>query len=245
MKSFPKVRDLAFRVLCGWRGVKRRIANFEFRVDESLRRWSFEKESLSLDRIHSIIRPGDIVFDVGANFGLYCLPISRWVADCGRLYAFEPLPGNIALLSRNLFLNQISNVIIVDSAVSNGRLDTVRFFSDNENVSLTASLNVPSSASSIEVKNLRLDDWCERTGTFPDFIKIDVEGAEMEVLRGADQVLRTHKPKLFIEVHGFALPSFGSNIEELRSWLCERGYVEELIEGGDDYFSAMFEIRHD
>lgn len=240
---FPKLREFAFRILTGGRGVKRLIADREFRVDESLRRWRFDKEVNTLNRIHGKIRSGDTVFDVGANFGLYCLPVSQWIGVDGSLYAFEPLSGNISLLSRNLSLNSVSNVNIVSSAVSNEHSDTVQFFCDNQDVSLTASLNVPASAPAIEVKNLRLDDWCVRSNVIPDFIKIDVEGAEMEVLRGAENVLRNHQPKLFIEVHGFALPSFGSCIEELRAWLGDLGYVEEQVEGAGDYFSSIFEVR--
>lgn len=241
MKSFPKLRLLIFRMICGWRGVKRRISDSEFFVDESLRRWRFENEDETFEQIRRVVSAGDVVIDVGANFGLYSLPASRWVGSEGRVYAFEPLSGNVELLRRNISLNQIENIEIVRHAASNSKKEFIRFFSDSKDVSLTASLNIPESADFIEVPNVRIDDWCDSMGVVPDFIKIDVEGAEMEVLRGAEKVIRSRFPRLFIEVHGFALPNFGTNVEEVKGWLLGIGYVETRISGDDSYFSSLFE----
>jgi FkbM family methyltransferase len=242
MRIAPNLRNLIFRALCRGRGVEREIGGIKFRLDESLRRWNFEKETHAFEKIRPMIYAGDVALDIGANFGLYSLPISRWIGEDGRLYAFEPLVGNISLLTRNITLNKIANAIVVASAVSNDSAEKLRFFCNNQDVSLTASLNVPDSAEFIEVDNVRIDDWSKRQNVIPNFIKIDVEGAEMEVLRGAEFTLRTYKPKLLIEVHGFALPNFGTRVEELRSWLSELGYRETLIEGGGDYFTSIFEF---
>jgi FkbM family methyltransferase len=242
MSRLPNLRNFLFSVFCLWRGVKRTVGGIEFQVDESLRRWEFAKETPTFEAIRPLIRPGDVVLDIGANFGLYSLPTSRWIGENGRLYAFEPLNGNTALLHRNFRLNSILNATIVSAAVSNDRAKTLKFFCDNTNVSLTASLNVPDSANFIEVDNVRLDDWCQGNGIHPSFIKIDVEGAEMEVLRGAEITLRTYMPNILMEVHGFALPHFSSSVGELRSWIQNLGYHETVIEGEDEYFTSIFEF---
>jgi hypothetical protein len=96
----------------------------------------------------------------------------------------------------------------------------------------------------IEVANTRLDDYWNQIDREVKLIKIDVEGAELEVLRGAEKLLKRWKPKLLIEVHGFALPSFGTSVNELRNFLGNLGYQEHRLESenfrDEEYFQALY-----
>jgi hypothetical protein len=83
----------------------------------------------------------------------------------------------------------------------------------------------------VSVESLTLDDFFENRQVRPDVIKIDVEGAEINVLRGMKKIIQEHKPILFIEVHPSKLPIFHSSSEELLAILIERGYEVFEIDG--------------
>jgi hypothetical protein len=100
------------------------------------------------------------------------------------------------------------------------------------------------SAQKIRVANVRLDDFPFDRHDRLRLIKIDVEGAEVDVLKGAENLLRERHPVLLIEVHGFALPSFGSSVADLRAYLGALGYQEHRLPfveaNGDEYYQAVF-----
>jgi FkbM family methyltransferase len=184
---------------------------------------------------------------VGANFGLHTLHAAKQVGKQGFVFAFEPVPTNLKLLRRNIELNNVRHqVLIVPSAVSNQSDPTLSFYVPNEEVPVTASLGATEQSHSIQVANVRLDDYWKMVNQPIHLIKIDVEGAELEVLRGAKDVLQKWRPSLLIEVHGFALPAFGGSVEELQSFLTTLGYQEHRLESehfsGKDYYQAIY--RH-
>lgn len=143
-----------------------------------------------------MIRPGDVVLDVGANVGFYSLLAARAAGKAGRVVAFEPLQRNVERLRRHLELNHLSEVEVIQAAVSDS--SGVRWFSKGE-YEATGRLD---SSGEIEVAALSLDDF-HAQGKLPrvDVIKIDVEGAELEVLRGAARVLTALRPCLVVELH--------------------------------------------
>jgi FkbM family methyltransferase len=123
------------------------------------------------------VTKGSIVFDIGAHCGFYTLLASELVGPEGRVFAFEPVARNIYYLKEHLRLNNVSNVDIIEAAVSDicakGAFD---FGSDHFQGKLM-------SKGSIEVKTVALDDLIERNELpIPDYLKIDVEGSEIAVL---------------------------------------------------------------
>ena len=140
-----------------------------------------------------LVAPGGVVFDVGANVGFYTLLASVLTGRSGRVVAFEPVVSNLNYLRRHLALNNISNVTVVEGAVSD-RAGTAPFvFGPN------ASMGHFSSDGPIRVKTVRLDELVS-TGVLPrpGYLKIDVEGAEMLVLLGARSLLAEFHPLLFL-----------------------------------------------
>ena len=140
------------------------------------------------------IKPGSIVFDIGAHVGFYTLLASESVGSSGKVFAF---PRNIFYLSKHLEMNHITNVIIVEVAVfdSNGEVFFEEFTSDSQ--------GHISKKGKLKVKTLSLDEEIlQKKMPLPNYIKIDAEGAELEILAGAKLILSKYKPTLFLSTHG-------------------------------------------
>jgi FkbM family methyltransferase len=144
--------------------------------------------------IFKCLRPGQTFFDIGANTGYFSLLGSRSVGASGRVVAVEPLPRNIEFLERHLAMNGISNVHVVGKAISDYR-GTARFCVDGHSTSRF------SDSGRMLVQVTTLDDLVKELGCPPDVMKVDIEGAEMELLRGAKQVLENDRPVIFLALH--------------------------------------------
>lgn len=143
----------------------------------------------------TLLEPGDIVADCGANIGFTSAFFARCVGPAGRVYAFEPVPRNARAAARSAELNDIRNLVVVNAAVGSTR------------GAVTVSTGfgnavVDPAGGDLRVPVVTLDD--QFGGRKPDFVKIDVEGYELQVLRGAGTLLSS-RPKLAIEIHCSAL----------------------------------------
>src|SRR5882762_560579 len=161
-------------------------------------------EPEAMQSIRRLVNAGDCCIDVGANLGYYTISLANWVGFSGLVVAFELFPGNFAILEKNVHLNQLQNVILEPSALSdcNGSLQLI--YGVEEQFSATPSVAgyaVEGGRESIRVPTRRLDDYIAGFGRVPDFIKIDVEGAELAVLEGARRTLAEVRPILLVEIH--------------------------------------------
>jgi FkbM family methyltransferase len=177
------------------------------------------------------VRRGDVVFDIGANAGYFTLLASRLVGPEGRVVAFEPLPRALELLRRHVELNAVENVQVVDAAVSSR--DGEALFRDD---SLT--MGRLTDDGDIRVRLVALDGLCAAGELpVPDVLKIDVEGAELDVLEGARTLLAERHPALLVSTHGRA------SHEACCAFLSAAGYRHELIDsgvaGGFDYLGEL------
>jgi len=155
------------------------------------------------------IQPNAVCLDVGANIGLYSLGLSS-LAPRGRIYGFEPSPSAYGHLQENLEVNRAANVDACNLAVSDST-GTVHFhdfsffsagsFSSDEG-SLLSSESYGSQ--SFEAATTTLDEFvADRKLDRVDFIKVDVEGAELSVLAGAEKTLATYRPITVLEFNTF------------------------------------------
>ncbi|MFB1489914.1 MULTISPECIES: FkbM family methyltransferase [unclassified Thiocapsa] len=156
-----------------------------------------------LDLIHRWIEANrDICFfDVGANHGQFALVVSRWLdTDSTRIVAFEPHPGNRQVLAENLARNGCKNVEVVNCALA-AEAGTMTLYG----ASVSASLQPDLLREGTQVNVDTLDGFCARTGLEPMVVKIDVEGFELEVLRGAVETLSRYRDsiKIICEMHTF------------------------------------------
>lgn len=248
MNKMSKLRDFIFQCRYLFRGFPAEIGGKKFRLDESLRRWKLDGEAGVTKAINDCLREGDQFIDVGANFGLHTLYAARKVGTKGRVHAFEPVLANLRLLRRNVKLSGVKQqVIIIPRAVSNSSAPFLEMDLPDEGLAVAASLSHGSAQGRrvIHVPNTRLDD-CKFDFNMPlRMLKVDVEGAEMEVLRGGQALLLKHHPWLLVEVHGYALPAFSSSAQELSRYLTGLGYQERRLSSpsdrGEDYYQSLFE----
>lgn len=173
------------------------------------------------------------VLDVGAHIGLVTLPVSRILAPGGRVYAFEPADFNRSLLRRHTELNGADNVEVVGDLVGERDEDGVVFFEQNTDSGLNTVALGPGQGSFVETRKSQicLDTFCEQRGLEPDVIKIDVEGAEIDVLRGAVRTIGRSRPIIFLSVHPKHLRILGHDVSELNRVLDEMGYKCRCVDG--------------
>jgi FkbM family methyltransferase len=185
----------------------------------------FEYKTLNI--IKSSIKNGDVVLDIGANIGIYSVVLSRLIGSTGKVYAFEPDPITAEFLKKNLELNNCNNVTVIQAALSDenskiilrkpeGGGDAFNYISKNiENAKSKENI----------IDSIRLDDFIQENNISKiDFIKIDVEGAELLSFRGAFKLLSEIKPIIITECYEPYLQRFGHKIIDLVMYLNQFGY---------------------
>jgi FkbM family methyltransferase len=168
------------------------------------------------------IKPGSVVYDVGAHVGWYTLLAAVVVGETGQVFAFEPAPLNMQYLHEHLRINNISNVTSLEVAVAND-VGFNRF-----DVSTHRSMGRLAEQGHKQVAVTTLDELTQgRQTPHPHFMKIDVEGAEFRVLEGAEKTLNKTHPTIFLATHGADVH------QECCNFLRDLGYRLSPIEGTD------------
>jgi len=195
----------------------------------------------------SIVQPGDTWLDVGANYGYTSLALCNGVGTHGRVFAFEPMLRTAGHLATTRYVNHLDQLTVVPMALSDVTDITAI------QVSIWKSMAQPAGPGT----NVKLEEgvketiyclaldilWSRLCGGEETVsgIKIDVEGAEMAVLKGMKNVLAKHKPKLVIEVHR----SRGVRLEDVTREIANAGYspTPHLIIGQTDREDPNYEFR--
>jgi len=180
----------------------------------------------------ALVRPGDVVFDIGGDAGYYSLLFALSTTASGRVYVFEPIPKAIQRIEENAKLNSFEQIEVIRTALgSNAGSFVLEKPFEESRINLQKQQPGPDD---ILVQVVRFDDLAtERSLPRADLIKIDVEGAEMEILRGMENYVATHRPAFAIELHPSLLPQFGSSVDEVTSWLRIRGYTLTALDAGE------------
>ena len=160
-------------------------------------------ESVELQTAVEWARHSTTVFDVGANVGIFTAALSRTVGPDGHVVSIEPLPETAEILKRNAQSTGIQNVtVIVAAADAADGLATLNLADDNALHTLGWPIPGHPVIGAVEVATRTLDGiWAEAGYPIVSFLKIDVEGAEARVLRGARQLLDECRPALLVEAH--------------------------------------------
>jgi FkbM family methyltransferase len=164
------------------------------------------------------LRKGSTFYDIGANVGFYSL-LASFLIDPGTVFAFEPLPRNVGYLQRHLVLNGVRNVKVLEMAISD-EIGTAKFQTEQ-----TGAMGQLNAAGDLCVKMSTLDALLQ-SGEIspPDYIKMDIEGAEFGALVGAKRCFEEYKPELFLATHGEQVHK--NCIQLLRAWNYEVKLVE-------------------
>jgi len=158
------------------------------------------------DAAKKLIKPSNVIYDVGANLGYISLLSASLAGLSGHVYAFEALPANIERLSTNVTINGLSASITIIHAAVTDRNGPVTFYTHRSG----AMGKVEGSAGRdeeyldrIKVDGIALDRYVyANRNPAPDIVKMDIEGGEGNALQGSKQLLSTHKPTFMIELHG-------------------------------------------
>lgn len=180
------------------------------------------------------VTTGSVVFDIGAHAGFYTLLASALIGPTGRVFAFEPMPNNIANLREHVRLNGVTNVTIIEKAVA----DVAGVAAFTACRSSSQGHLLPDGE--LKVETVSLDGLVERGELpLPDFVKMDIEGAEVRALHGAQKLLARRHPAIFLGTH--AIPDLGYNTHEpCCRLLRDLGY--RLVPIGADTLNATDEI---
>ncbi len=148
----------------------------------------------------SVIQPGQIVYELGANNGLHGLLMVQLVGKNGKLYNFEPFEENIKELVENYTINNINNYQNIHAAVSDKNGVEI-FIIGQHHKQGHLSTETNTNEKKIEVESITLDSFIEKGNPGPAFIKIDIEGAEGPCLRGFSMGVKKYLPLMIIELH--------------------------------------------
>jgi FkbM family methyltransferase len=167
-----------------------------------------------------------VAYDVGANCGYFSLVLSKLVGSSGKVFAFEADARNLAALKANVARNAVTNVEVIGKAVSHNS-GQVQFASFGYSlVGHIVERDGGADASVQTVDAISLNDFASaEVGRAPDFIKIDVEGAEEAVFAGAREVLARYHPVVAAEIRESAW-------QPISAWMKMNGYAIDWLDGG-------------
>ena len=204
------------------------VPNHDYRIHCPLNKEDFIVMTKHEEEILGLFRPkeGDTIIDVGAHMGRYTITSSKSVGTSGKVIAIEAHPYNFRILQNNLWLNSLANVIALNLAVYSKK-SRLKLYLPDEDLGYTMHHSLMTNYLStkyskeierryVEVEADTLDNLLKNRGiTTVDWIKIDVEGAEYEVLKGAKEILSANKAmSILVEVHG--KDTYGPTMELLQ-----------------------------
>jgi FkbM family methyltransferase len=161
----------------------------------------FEYEELVF--IEQLLLKDDVVFDVGANIGIYSLLCADYVGENGKVFAFEPVSATVKLLQENIKLNKLNNIVVCEKAVSSVSNERLKIYTNKDGFDAFDSVLKPFLISSedIIIESVTLDDFIVQQNINISkirLIKIDVEGWEFSVLQGAKKIIEMELPVSFL-----------------------------------------------
>ena len=196
-------------------------------------------EDYETQLVKKIVKAGDTVFDVGANFGWYTIIASKLVGGTGKVYAFEMVPNIVKEFWRNIELNRLESNVTIENIALGEKTGTIEYFYSEDQemgnfqseILLKGSRTIKKGVASM----LSLDDYvAQHAIPKVDFIKCDIDGAEVLFLRGARKTIETKRPAIIMEVNERAQKAQGHSCREI---------FEELNKSGYSFFSLRFNLR--
>lgn len=204
------------RAAYGRQGLPWQVNGDPIRIDPGVRHLVPRENEVQLfEFLRAHVRPGQTVLDIGAFLGTYAIVEARWVGETGRVLAFEPSPSSFALLQHHLKINGLEppRVEARCAAVGARRECRVLLLDETEPYRNTIAPDVGTSVG-IAVDMLTVDDICARLDRPPDWIRMDVQGFEFDVLRGAEQLLKDGRVRIVAEMHPGQWPEYGVDPRE-------------------------------
>jgi len=175
--------------------------------------------------LRTLLGPGDVAIDGGANIGLFTVLAASRVGSSGHVIACEPSPATMTLLRTNVARNGFKHVDLREVALAEapGRLE-LEVFDPGSGYSSFAPAD-SGSGTRVEVEGTTLDDIAGEELERVKLVKLDVEGAELRALRGAEQLIARARPDFIVELESEHLQRQGASVEAVRALFADAGYV--------------------
>ena len=183
-------------------------------------------EKFETELVKKEVKDGDIVLDIGANIGYYSLVFSQIVGTNGRVFAFEPDPNNFALLKKNIEINNLKNVTLIQKAVSDVSKPLSLYLCDYNHAQHRIYPS-PRCNETITVESTTIDEHFSGTEFYNriNFVKMDVEGAEYDVLEGMKKTLKSNPNlKILCEFSPKQIREHGLKPEDILDQLLRYGF---------------------
>lgn len=173
------------------------LAGYRWSVFTGVRFIRGEYHAGEVRELVSLMKPGEVFYDVGAHIGYYALIAAQELGPSGKVIAFEPLPLNLHFLRRHIAVNQVHNVEVLAMGLSD-HAGEARF-----DVAGGTGRGRLGSTGDVAIEIESIDTLCA-SGRIPppNLIKMDIEGAEYQALVGARETLARHRPVVFLATHG-------------------------------------------
>ncbi len=192
--------------------------------------------------IKNLIKRGNTVLDIGANIGYYTLLFAKLVGETGKVYSFEPDPRNYLLLEKNIQVNNYKNIITEKKAISNKSEKSVLYVTENSAGSSMRNTNTEG-VNKIEIDVIKLDDYFKMESIIPDFIKIDIEGYELNALKGMEAILQSsNKTKIMIEYNPLTKKHLSYDPMNSLNFLAELGFKFKDLNSNSQSFLNFKEV---
>lgn len=193
----------------------------------------YEKDSIL--KWEQFIQDDSVVIDIGANIGYYTL-IAANKAGKGWVHCFEPVTISYEALQQNIQLNHLTNVTANAVGISNSEALQTYYISSADNRGMSGMKHPENFSGLVEKKQtITLDSYAIKNNLSRiDLIKIDIEGNELNALKGMQTILTQNRPALFIEVIKEHLTKFGTGIDEVYAFLQSYGYTPYKIGSGNN-----------
>jgi FkbM family methyltransferase len=186
----------------------------------------YESENFSF--LKSAVEKNGVVLDIGAHIGLFSIIAAKTTGSNGKVFAFEPAPQTVKVLNQTISINQLENVVIpVNAAMGKEKGHITFFVSDTEadNSNSLISYKEDRKLNGIEVELNTIDTFvAENKLSKVDFIKIDVEGAEYDTLRGGEQVFLQLRPAFILAIHPEPIEKKGDTLKDIYDFLVQLNY---------------------
>lgn len=163
------------------------------------------------------VEPGTTALDIGANVGAYSLLLGQWAGASGHVFAFEPAPDIFSGLSRHIQMNGLTGVVTPVAAAVGDRVGRATLVVAGTHGESRLASGGEDAAATVQVPLTTVDAFCAERALTPRFMKVDVEGFELAVLRGARETIRRAGASLalFVEMHPSVWPGLGTSRAEI------------------------------
>lgn len=220
-KAYVKITRIS-KIKYTYKGARFNL-NLSKDVDSRLFYYGFEEDIT--DQFVKTLKKGDIVFDIGANIGIYSVLAGKIVGERGLVYSFEPANNAYEILNSNIDLNLLRNIKAYKLGVSESSGQVT--FNKCEDDAYNSIGNKPMKEIKevVTIQTTSIDEFVKNNNIKRiDVIKVDTEGAEYLIFKGGMQTLKAFKPKLFFEYNPYAINGFDNDRKELIDLVLSLGY---------------------